>query len=69
MICLTQLHSTKIQSTQMQSTQIRQSRDPDGILSALSRDCGVLAQKDPLIWNWSVLTNLFMVNDFNFSYL
>ena len=40
---------------------MRSNRDPDSILSALSRDCGVLAQKDPLIWNWSVLSNLFLV--------
>ena len=41
--------------------QSRPVKDPDGVLSALTRDCGVLAQKDPLIWNWPVLSHLFMV--------
>ncbi|KAI9556963.1 hypothetical protein GHT06_016757 [Daphnia sinensis] len=46
-------------------SEMRSSRDPDGILSALSRDCGVLAQKDPLIWNWPVLSNLLQWSKMN----
>lgn len=41
--------------------QVRSTRDPDGVLFALTRDCGVLMQKDPLMWNWTVLSNLFLV--------
>lgn len=39
---------------------MRSSRDPDGVLYTLARDCGVLAggQRDPLLWNWPVLSDL-----------
>lgn len=43
--------------------QRRSGRDPDGILLALIRDCGVLNQKDPLLWNWNVLSNFFLVRN------
>ena len=38
--------------------EMRSNRDPDGILFSLARDCGVLVQKDPLMWNWPVLADL-----------
>ena len=40
---------------------VRTNTDPDGILFALTRDSAVLAQKDPLMWNWAALSNVFLV--------
>ena len=45
--------------------QMRSVRDPDGTLMSLLRDCSVLAQKDPLLWNWPALSNVFLWSKMN----